>query len=245
MGSSRAPRALGNAGFAALACAAAIGALHASTAPPAARGRAPAPTQKARLFQPQDLGLLEAADRDQWQRPEQIMDALGIADGSVVADLGAGGGWFTIRLARRVGPNGIVYAEDIQREMIEFIARRVQREGLSNVRTWLGSANDPRLPPGVDAVLIVDTYREIEDPVTLLEHVASSLKPQGRIGVVDFTAGGGGPGPAPEDRVNPESVIQAADAAGLVLLARDALPPFQYLLVFGRSDRTVSSRASR
>src|SRR5512143_186121 len=71
------------------------------------------------LFPPQDLGLLEGPDRDAWQKPDRIMDALGIADGSAVADLGAGGGWFTIRLARRVGPNGLVYAEDIQTQMLE------------------------------------------------------------------------------------------------------------------------------
>ncbi len=91
-----------------------------------------------RLFQPQDLGKLEGPDREAWQRPELIMDALGIGDGSVVADLGAGGGWFTVRLAKRVGPNGVVYAEDIQPQMIEAIQRRVQREGLRNVSTVLG-----------------------------------------------------------------------------------------------------------
>ena len=93
----------------------------------------PAPMRPGRssgLFAAQDLGLLEAPDRDQWQKPEQIMDALRIADGSVVAELGAAGGWFAIRLARRVGPNGIVYAEDIQPEMIERIGRRVKQENL-------------------------------------------------------------------------------------------------------------------
>ena len=81
------------------------------------RGAAGAGPRRAtrRLFPPEDLGLLEAPDRDAWQKPEQIMDALGIADGSAVADIGAGGGWFTLRLARRVGPNGLVYAQDIQR----------------------------------------------------------------------------------------------------------------------------------
>src|SRR3970040_2316849 len=92
------------------------------------------PPPHGRLFPPSELGLLEGPDRDAWQKPDQIMDALGIADGSVVADLGAGGGGFTIRLARRVGPNGVVYAEDIQRQMIEAITRRVQREGLNHVR---------------------------------------------------------------------------------------------------------------
>src|SRR5512144_557167 len=90
-----------------------------------------------RLFPPQDLGLLEGPDRDAWQKPEQIMDALAIADGSVVADIGAGAGWFTIRLARRVGPRGKVYAQDVQRQMLEAIRRRVAREGLQNVETRL------------------------------------------------------------------------------------------------------------
>src|SRR5689334_15680398 len=113
--------------------------------------------QHARLFPPQDLGQLEGPDREVWQRPDQIMDALEIADGSAVADLGAGGGWFTIRLARRVGPNGVVWAEDIQPEMIESIKRRVQREQLRNVNPQLGTPLDPRLPPrALDAVLTVD-----------------------------------------------------------------------------------------
>ena len=109
------------------------------------------------------------------------MDALQIGESSVVADLGAGGGWFTVRLARRVGPNGHVYAEDIQPQMIEAIERRVQREGLQkNVRTMLGTPTDPKIPDAaLDAVLIVDAYHEIEQPVTLLRNLAKSLKPTG------------------------------------------------------------------
>src|SRR5262245_58503884 len=84
---------------------------------------APQPKPKGVPFRAQDLGLLEAPDRDEWQKPEQIMDTLRIAEGSVVADLGAGGGWFTIHLARRVGPNGIVYAEDVQPPMVEYIGQ--------------------------------------------------------------------------------------------------------------------------
>src|SRR3954464_444902 len=95
---------------------------------------------KARLFKAQDLGLLESPDRVSWQKPEQIMDTLRIAEGSVVADLGAGSGWFTIQLARRVGPNGIVYAEDIQPQMVDYIEQRAQRENLRSVRPILGTA---------------------------------------------------------------------------------------------------------
>ena len=171
------------------------------------------------------------------------MDALRIADGSVVAELGAAGGWFAIRLARRVGPNGIVYAEDIQPEMIDRIGRRVKQENLPWVRPVLGTANDPRLPQGIDAVVIVETFAEMElpptNPVLLLKKTAESLKPDGRIGIVDFNAGGGGPGPAPEQRVDPQTAINAATAAGLRLIAREAVQPFQYLLVFGKGPAAL------
>lgn len=169
------------------------------------------------------------------------MDVLGIADGSLVADLGAGSGWFTLRLARRVGPNGLVYAEDIQPEMIEAIQQRLRVENLRNVRPVLGTPSDPRLPSGLDAALIVDAYREMDDPadpplvVALLGNIARALKPQGRLGVVDFVPGGGGPGPEPDQRIKPEAVIKAAAAAGLQLVRREDVPPFLFVLVFGRA----------
>jgi len=187
------------------------------------------------LFPPKDLGLLEGPDRDAWQKPERIMDALGIADGSIVADVGAGGGWFTIRLARRVGPNGLVYAEDIQTQMLEATSRRVAREGLRNVRTVLGTADDPRLPEGkLDAVLIVDAYHEMEYPVTLLRNVRRTLRPSGRVGIVDYKKDGGGPGPPLEDRVDPEAILRDAAAAGLRLVNRETFLPYQFFLVLGR-----------
>ena len=211
----------------------------ASTGVPQVEPAAPKP--ESRLFSAQDLGLLDAPDRDKWQNPDQIMDALKIAEGSVVADLGAGGGWFTIRLARRV-ETGLVYAEDIQDLMLVALERQMDREGLKNVRTVKGIPTDPRLPVEVDAVLIVDAYNEMEDPndpsqvITLLKNVERKLKPRGCLGVVDFEPGGGGPGPAPDERVRPETVIEAARAAGLTLVKREAVPPFQFLLVFGKAS---------
>jgi predicted methyltransferase len=228
--------------FCALALAFSLPALPALAALPA-QAKPPQPKQKPpRLFQAQDLGLLEAPDREQWQKPDQIMDALGVAEGSKVAELGAAGGWFTLQLAERVGPNGRVYAEDIQRAMLEGISRRMQSENLTNVITVLGTASDPHLPPGLDAALISDAFHEMdvpEDPtliVRLLRNVGQSLKPQGRLGIVDWTPGSGGPGPEANHRVDPERVIKAASAAGLQLIAREDVPPFVYLLVFGRAS---------
>jgi ubiquinone/menaquinone biosynthesis C-methylase UbiE len=194
--------------------------------------------QHGRLFPPEQLGILEGPDREAWQRPEAVMDALNISENSVVADLGAGSGWFTVRLAVRVGPNGKVYAEDIQHQMIEAITRRVAREGLRNVETILGSPSDPRLPQPVDAVLIVDAYHEMEHKVVLLRNVARALKPDGRIGIINFKKDGHGPGPPMDERVDPERVIRDAAAAGLRLLARPGFLQYQYMLVFGRSQPT-------
>ena len=186
-----------------------------------------------RLFPPESLGLLEGPDRDDWQQPDRVMDSLGIADGARVADLGAGGGWFTVRLAQRVGPNGMVYAEDIQPQMLESIRRRVRREGLSNVETVLGTPTDPRLPPGLSAVLIVDVYPQLSDPVAVLRRVREVLAPGGRLGIIDFkTDGEGGPGPPIENRLNPDVIVRNAADAGLHLLRQETYLRFQYLLVF-------------
>ena len=195
-----------------------------------------------RLFGTQDLGLLEAPDREQWQKPDQIMDALGVAEGSKVAELGAAGGWFTLQLADRVGPNGRVYAEDIQPAMLDGIRRRMQSENQRNVTTVLGTPSDPHLPAGLDAALISDAFHEMDDPedrnlvVTLLRNVAQSLKPQGRLGIVDWTPGSGGPGPEAKHRVDPKRVIAAANAAGLQLITREDFPPFVFLLMFGKAS---------
>ncbi len=194
-------------------------------------------TSHGRLFPPQDLGLLEGPDRDKWQKPDQIMDALQIADGSTVADIGAGAGWFTIRLARRVGPRGTVYAQDVQRQMLETIRRRVAKEGLENVEPRLGEGSDPNLPDAsLDAVLVVDVYPEVEERVSFLRNLGTALKPNGRIGIVNYKPGHGGPGPAPDEgmRVDREQVEADAEAAGLRVLARETFLPYQYLIVLGK-----------
>lgn len=193
-----------------------------------------ASVSRGRLFPPEELGTLEGPDRDEWQQPDRIMDKLLIADGSRVADLGAGGGWFTIRLARRVGPNGAVYAEDIQDRTIESIKKRVEHEGLQNVQEVLGTPDDPRLAGhALHAVLIVDLYSQLGNPVALLKNVKTALAPTGRLGIVDFRVDGGfGPGPPLEDRVNPDVIVRDAERAGLRLASRETFLRYQYLLVF-------------
>ena len=184
-------------------------------------------------FPPSDLVLLEGQDRADWQKPDQIMDELHIADGSKVADVGAGSGWFTIRLARAVGPRGVVYAQDLQSEMITAISRRVQRENLTNVQVVQGREDSPNLPAGMlDAVLVVDVYPEIESTKreSVLRQWANALKPRGRLGIVNYKPGGGGPGPDAASRVESTIVEQDARDAGLEVVSLTDLG-FQYLIV--------------
>lgn len=185
------------------------------------------------LVPPTELGALEPPDRAAWQQPERVMDALGIADSSRVADIGARGGWFTAFLARRVGPNGVVYAEDVQPAMIVSINRKMKNEGLTNVQTILGTPADPQLPSGLNAILLVDTYPQLVEPVVMLRRLAASLAPGGRIGIVDFkNDGAGGPGPPIESRVAPEVVMRDAKEAGLELTSQERFLRYQYMLVF-------------
>ena len=212
----------------------ALALVNAQSPSPNAQSQPTSQPRHGRLFPPIDLGLLERPDRVLWQKPEQIMDAVHVADGSTVADIGAGAGWFTIRLAQRVGPKGHVYAQDVQRLMLEAIKRRVQREGLENVETRQARGNDPNLPARkLDAILMVDAYQEVENQnrVVYLRNLAKALKPTGRIGIVNWRPGRGGPGPdEPNDRVE-RSVVEAdAAAAGLRVLAEETLQ-YQYLLV--------------
>lgn len=184
---------------------------------------------------PIDLGVLEAPDRDAWQMPERIMDALSIGDNAVVADVGAGAGWFTVRLSARVGPGGRVYAQDVQPEMLAAIERRVQGQGRRNVRTVLGTPIDPKLPSGaMDAILLVDAYHELADAPALLRRLAAALKPNGRLAIIDFLPGEGGPGPDAAERVAPARIETDAARAGLTLDRAETFLPFQYVLIFRR-----------
>jgi protein-L-isoaspartate O-methyltransferase len=191
--------------------------------------------QDTTLTRPADLLLLEMPDRAIWQKPNLIMDELHIADASSVADVGAGSGWFTIRLSQRVGPRGKVYAQDVQQEMLIAIDRRVRREGFQNVETRLGDDNSSRLPRrALDAILVVDVYAEIgaAKRVAFLRDLADSLKPTGRIGIVNYKPGAGGPGG--ECRFARSVVESDARQAMLRILSNALDLQYQYVVVLGK-----------
>ncbi|HZG53522.1 MAG TPA: methyltransferase domain-containing protein, partial [Pyrinomonadaceae bacterium] len=122
------------------------------------------------------LSIFEDSKREEKLQINRVMDLLQIREGSRVADIGAGSGWFTVRAARRVGARGAVYAVEINREYLKHIEARAAREQLPNIRPVLGQEDDPRLPAaGVDAVLLLKTYHEIAEPVRLLRNLRRSL----------------------------------------------------------------------
>ena len=138
----------------------------------------------------QDTG----AARDKWQRPQEVMDALGIKAGAAVADVGCGSGYFTFKLAQRVGPQGEVYAEDIDEGEVAGIRRRVEAEALTQVRPIVGVADDPRLPAtSLDAILVVNSYHEWREYSKMLKHLSAALKPFGFLAVIDGVAEPGKP----------------------------------------------------
>ena len=127
--------------------------------------------------------------RDSWQRPAEVMDALGVRPGSAVADVGAGDGYFSFHLASRVGAKGKVYAEDIAGWQLEKIRERARKEGLSQIETILGAEDDPKLPPGtLDAILTVLTYHEMQNYDAMLTAMIRALKPGGILAVIDDEA---------------------------------------------------------
>ena len=131
-------------------------------------------------------GSFEDPNREYTLRLSDVMDAMGIRAGSDVADIGAGGGWLTVRLAKRVGPTGTVYAEEILPKYTDFIDKRAQKAGLKNIKTVLGTVNDPKLPANtLDAAIILNAYHEFDYPLLMLRRIYNSLKPGGRLGFIE------------------------------------------------------------
>jgi ubiquinone/menaquinone biosynthesis C-methylase UbiE len=132
-------------------------------------------------------GWLERPEREAEEAPSKAIDALDLKPGMTVADIGAGSGYYTSRMSKRVGPTGRVYATDIQPGMIELLNRRVSSEGLTNVTTVLGAMDDPRLPSkSIDLAIMVDVYHELQQPQLFVQLLKDAFKPGGRLVLVEF-----------------------------------------------------------
>ena len=132
-------------------------------------------------------GWLERPEREKEEQPSRLLEALDVRPGAVVADIGAGSGYHTFRMARKVGPAGQVWAVDIQPEMLELIRRRMKAERLNNIRPVLGTVTDPKLPPAaLDLILMVDVYHEFSHPYEMTQALVKALKPGGKLVFVEF-----------------------------------------------------------
>ena len=168
--------------------------------------------------------------RDRWQKPDEVIAALALAPDSVVADIGAGTGYFAVRLALKV-PQGRVFAVDIEADMVKYVSERAQKTNLSNLTAVLAAPDDPKLPTKVDRVLLVDTYHHIGEREAYLRRLAKALKAGGQVAIVDFTMDS--PiGPPASGRVAPATVKGEMQRAGYRLAAEHAFLPHQYFLVF-------------
>jgi SAM-dependent methyltransferase len=193
-------------------------------------GIPPAETRKTSKPYTGDLSIFETPGRDEKLQINRVMEILGVAPGKAVADIGAGSGWYTVRAAKRVTETGIVYAVDINGEAIDYINQRTQKEDLHNVKTILSKPDDPQLPANkIDSVLLLKTYHEIAEPVTLLRNLLPSLRSGARVGVIDRNGDGENHG------VAREVVIREFAQAGYALREQyDFVKPdgMDYFLVF-------------
>lgn len=184
------------------------------------------------------LSIFEDPKRAEKLQIDRVMDILAMREGSIVADIGAGSGWFTVRAARRVGPHGLVYAVEINDEYLKHIKSRAEKESLSNIRTILGKEDDPLLPAAsVDAILLLKTYHEFSKPLNMLRAMRKALRKDGRLGIIDRHGAGDDHG------VKRESVVKEATRAGFALAEEhDFVKPdaMDYFLVFRPTDAPKS-----
>jgi len=181
----------------------------------------------------QYIALLEDPQRDEWQKPDAVIHALKLKEGQVVADIGAGSGYFTVRLARAVGQKGQVFAVDIDEGMLGYLRQRLAQEKIANVQVMQVPPHDPLLIDGsLDLAFICNTYHHLEDREVYLRKLRKALKPDGRLVIVDFYKKEGIPvGPPMSMRLGEETIKKELQAAGMQVAEKLTILPYQYILI--------------
>ena len=178
------------------------------------------------------IKALDDPKRDAYQKPHEVMETLAVEQGEVIADIGAGSGYFALRLAKHVGPSGRVYAVDVSPEMIRHLNTRVRDAGLTNVSTILAPPDDPLVPQQVDRFLIVDVWHHIDDQAGYLAKMKKLLKPGGRVIMIDFHKRELPVGPPVGMKIAREDLLKQMTSNGFRLAAEHTFLPYQYFLVF-------------
>jgi ubiquinone/menaquinone biosynthesis C-methylase UbiE len=176
---------------------------------------------------------LDRPERIEEEQPDRALDVLKIAKGAVVADVGAGSGYMTAKLASRVGPVGKVYAVDIQPEMLRLLGLRLKQQNILNVVPVQGEVNDPRLPADtLDLELMVDVYHEFSEPQTMLRHLRAALKPDGRLVLFEYRKEDPTIPIRPDHKMSVSEAKQELEAEGFTLSQVNESLPRQHILVF-------------
>ena len=179
---------------------------------------------------------LERSEREEEEAPDVALNVLNIPKGASVADIGAGSGYITVRLAARVGPSGRVFANDVQPQMLNILARRLNNARITNVTLIEGTLDDPRLPPAsVDLALMVDVYHELSQPQAILRHLRDALKPGGRLVLLEYRKEDPTVPIKPEHKMSVAEAKLEVEAEGFTLAKVDEALPRQHILIFVKS----------
>jgi uncharacterized protein (TIGR01244 family) len=203
----------------------------------------PAKRVPGKMLPPQFSGILLMDSREQQEQPERVLQVMGLRDGDVVADIGCGNGFYSLRLARQIGPRGVVFAVDVQQGMLDQLAERQEEAGISNIYPVLGRYEDPLLPPGkVDWMLVADAYHEFSNPEAMLARMKEALAPGGRVALIEYRAEretGANGFPVPRDHsMTVDEVVSEWSRAGFELVNFFEFLPIQHFFVFRNADDT-------
>jgi ubiquinone/menaquinone biosynthesis C-methylase UbiE len=178
------------------------------------------------------IAALEDPARDAYQKPHEVIEALGLKAGEVVADVGAGSGYFALRLAHHVGPKGRIYAVDVSPDMVRHLNERIHAARLLNISTILARPDDPLLPEQVDRFLFVDVWHHIEDQAGYLGVIRKMLKPGGQVVMIDFHKKELPVGPPVAMKIARGDLLRQMEQQGFRLVREHTFLPYQYFLVF-------------
>jgi SAM-dependent methyltransferase len=181
----------------------------------------------------QGADWLERSERDQEEEPDVALNVLKIPKGAAVADIGAGSGYITVRLASRVGPTGRVFANDVQPQMLNMLSKRLADRKITNVTLVQGALDDPKLEPAsVDLALMVDVYHEFSQPQAMLRHLRDALKPGGRLVLLEYRKEDPAVPIRPEHKMSVAEAKMEVEAEGFTLSKVDEALPRQHILIF-------------
>jgi ubiquinone/menaquinone biosynthesis C-methylase UbiE len=179
------------------------------------------------------IAALEDPTRDAWQKPRDVIDALGLRAGERVADIGAGSGYFTLRFAHHVGADGRVYAIDVSQEMLTHLEQQVKAAGLTNVEAKRVPPDDPQLPEGsIDRAFFCDVWHHVDDQAGYLDKLKRALRPSGQLVMIDFHKRELPVGPPVSMKIAREDLIAQLERHGFRLVREHSFLPYQYFLVF-------------